>query len=582
MAAPNGRSPHFPMTASPMKVRPSHDRESSLSVGLVALNAKFVHLALAPRCLRNAARAAGFENTWIAEYTVRTPPWKMAAELLARKPEVLGFSVYIWNREETFTLLELLRKQAPEVLLVVGGPEVSFESGPPSPYVDFVIGGEGEEKWIELLHLHGLGISPDEAAVARWRLHGNSAPPLEALPYLPEDMEGLAHKMVYLETSRGCPFTCAFCLSALDDRVRVYPLDTVKDTIVRLLAAGARRIKFLDRTFNLRRERVHDLLGWLMENEDVNAAPDATFHFEMVGDLLDDQTLALLDRAPPGRFQFEIGVQSTHAETQARIARRQRNDRLATAVRRLIAAGRVHLHLDLIWGLPGESLPDIRASFEEVLALRPHELQLGFLKFLPGAPIRDQIEAHGYLYQDRPPYEVIAHQALPAREVLFLKEFEEVFDAFYNSGRFRFTLTRLFQVMAPWEVFSALAGHYARQGLLVPAHGLESRARHLLECAAGWLPEAELKDLLKLDYFFHHKAHRVPDFLRNGSAGETEAVRTRRKADPSVAVAPFHHCITLTEGGALLEPSPNPLWYAFTYSGHSQGYFFRPTLERLP
>jgi anaerobic magnesium-protoporphyrin IX monomethyl ester cyclase len=544
------------------------------SIGLITLNARYVHMALSVRCLRSAARGAGFSGVWLREYTVQTPAWKMAAELLAQRPAVLGFSVYIWNREPTLALIELLRKQAPELRIVVGGPEVSFEPAP-LPYVDEIIAGEGERKWVELLTLLAEGREPDAATRARWAAYGTDLPALEALPFEAEDLVGLKHRLVYLESSRGCPFSCAFCLSALDEAVRFYPDAAVRAASEALVAAGARRIKFLDRTFNLGRARVRALFAWLMRFAGVE------FHFEVVGDLLDEPLLALLETAPRGMFQFEIGIQSAHPETQRRVARHQKQARLFDAVGRLRRAGRVHLHLDLIWGLPGETLAEIRSSFEAVLALRPHQLQLGFLKVLPGAPIRSQVAAHGYVFQDRPPYEVIRSDDLSAGTVLALKRFEEVFDLYYNGGHHRFTLERLFQVRPPWEVFQALADHFLAEGLLVPAHGLDELTRHLLACARPWLPEAELIDLLKLDYCFHHRARRVPAFLKGEPVAEPVVAREKRQGDPRCTVVAFRHRIALHDGGVVLEPSKRPVWYAFGYPERTGGYFFHATLQAL-
>ncbi len=343
-------------------------KNSPFSIGLVTINAKYVHVALSLRYLRNAARAAGFGDVWLREYTLQAPTWKMAAELAGLPAQVLGFSVYIWNRRETFALIERLKKQDPARVIVVGGPEVSFEAGPPTRYIDYVIGGEGERKWVELLEHLREARAPDPATLARWRTHGTDLPDLGESPYVEEDLASLEHRLVYMETSRGCPYTCSFCLSALDEKVRFYPESQVKADIRRLVAAGARRIKFLDRTFNLRRNRVLDFFRFLAGFEGVE------FHFEVVGDLLDETLLAFLETVPPGRFQFEIGVQTADPAVNARVARHQSQDKLFDRIRRLVAADRVHLHADLIWGLPGEGVVEIRRSFEQVLALRPHEL----------------------------------------------------------------------------------------------------------------------------------------------------------------------------------------------------------------
>jgi anaerobic magnesium-protoporphyrin IX monomethyl ester cyclase len=554
----------------------------SSSVGLVTLNANYVHLALSLRYLRNAARAAGFEQVWLREFTIQTPLWKMAADLFALRPAVLGFSVYIWNREQTFELIELVKKQRPETVIVIGGPEVSFESGPPSPYIDYVVSGEGERKWVELLECLARGEQPTAKIQQRWLAYGNDLPALNDLPYREEDYAALEHRLAYLETSRGCPYSCSFCLSALDKQVRFFDDNAVKAQIKTLVERGARRIKFLDRTFNVRKARVLELFRWLTRFEGVE------FHFEVVGDLLDNSVLTLLETAPAGMFQFEVGIQSTNEGVLNRIQRSQKLEKLFGALKRLRAANRVHVHADLIWGLPGESLDMIRQSFERTLALRPHELQLGFLKFLPGAPIRRLIAEEGYVFQDRPPYELISHRGLSAETLVALKRFEEIFDAYYNSGRLRFTLERLLAALGGWHTFERLAAYYQQHELLLQSHSLESRFEHLWRCfraepartglPAAAVPEAELRDLLRLDYFFHHRAHRMPDFLRDPGQDAAAAPGPSRGLDADSRLVTFRHRIALVNGHAELSPSAAPVRYAFTYPRSSQGYFFRPAM----
>ena len=550
------------------------------SIGLVMLNARYAHMAPAPRILRNEARRLGFGQTWLREYTLQTPVWKMAQDLLAQQPALLGFSIYIWNRRETLELIELIKKLSPQTLTVVGGPEVSF--GPrPSPYVDVLIAGEGETKWQDLLSTLSRGQQPTAEQTARWAAYGNDLPPLTDLPYTEEDAPDLAHRLVYLETSRGCPFTCAFCLSALDQRVRFFPEDAVKTHIAWLVAQGARRIKFLDRTFNVRRERTLEFFRWLA------GFADCQFHFEIVGDLLDTPLLDFLAQVPPGQFQFEVGIQTTDPAAQNRIARKQKLDTLLAHMARLRHQDRVNLHADLIWGLPGETLADIQQSFRTVFALRPQELQLGFLKFLPGAPIRAQIQAEGYVFQDQPPYEVIQHRCLSALEVLALKRFEEVFDRFYNSGRFRFTLERLLETLEPWALFDRLSRHWQQAGLDTQAPSLDELYRQMALCFAPDVPAAELTDLLRLDYVYHRRVARLPAFM-SPAATENLPHPPAGTRNGYTFLAPFGHTLALEAPGptapagrARLLPSPGWQWYAVQYPDAEQGYFFRPTLRPL-
>ena len=569
----------------------------SPSIGLVTLNAKYVHLALSLRYLRNAAQAAGFTDVWLREYTLRTPLTAMVEELAALRPTVLGFSVYIWNREATFALIAAVKRRLPSVAVVIGGPEVSFEAGPPIPAVDVVIAGEGERKWVEYLRgwadgwgsgVPGAG-RPDPATRARWLEYGTDLPELAELPYRDEDLVGIEHRLAYLETSRGCPFSCSFCLSALDRQVRFFSEAAVKATVLRLKAAGARRIKFLDRTFNLRKSRVLDFFRFL------SACDGMEFHFEVVGDLLDETLAAFLETVPRGRFQFEIGVQSADAAVNARVERHQSQDKLFATMVRLREADRVHLHADLIWGLPGEPPARIRRSFEAVLALRPHELQLGFLKFLPGAPIRSLIESHAYRFDPRPPYELIAHRELSEEELRALKRFAYAFDRTYNSGHFRFSLERMLGVMDAWPLFEALAGRIEREaGAGRPSPSLEFLCQTLLETGAALaarspecgLTREELRDLVKLDYFCHHRARRIPAFLRGTAVAEPEWVRALRKGSPDTVLVPFDHEIAWDgaepgQGMPRLTPAAKTHWVAISYGRASQGYYFRPGLRHV-
>ena len=413
------------------------------SIGIVTLNAKFIHSSLSLRYLRNAARRAGFENVWIQEFIINQPVWKIAAEILKQAPDVLGLSVYIWNRKQSFELLETLQKQSPNLKIVLGGPEVSFEPELPNDYT--LIAGEGENKWVEYLNFAAKGETPPRETLEQWNTYGNDLPELYP-PYIEEDYPTLKNRYAYIEASRGCPYLCSFCLSALDKKVRYFDDADLRQQIKCLIENGTRKIKFVDRTFNLNPKRMMSLMQWLTQFDGTE------FHFEVVGDLLNDNMMRFLETVPQGMFQFEIGIQTTTEEVQDAIHRKQSNTKLFKTIEALIQQDRVHLHCDLIFGLPGETLDELLGSFTEVLKLKPHELQLGFLKFLPGAPIRDKIESHRYRYLSFPPYELLSHKDLSAGEVRFLKQFTDVFDLFYNSKRFQFSLSRLFQTQAPTSI----------------------------------------------------------------------------------------------------------------------------------
>nr|NIP99172.1 DUF4080 domain-containing protein [Nitrospinaceae bacterium]NIR53365.1 DUF4080 domain-containing protein [Nitrospinaceae bacterium]NIS83769.1 DUF4080 domain-containing protein [Nitrospinaceae bacterium]NIT80568.1 DUF4080 domain-containing protein [Nitrospinaceae bacterium]NIU42889.1 DUF4080 domain-containing protein [Nitrospinaceae bacterium] len=512
-----------------------------------------------------------FPNVWIQEFVIQQPTWKIAAEILKNKPDVLGISVYIWNRAQSFELIERLQKQDPDLSIVVGGPEVSFDGpslGPPT-----VIAGEGEKRWVEFLEYRRRGETPPEDVVQRWARYGEDLPELRA-PYRDEDYPALKHRIAYIETSRGCPYLCSFCLSALDQKVRYFDEAILRDQIERLATSEARCIKFVDRTFNLRPARMQELMRWLTQFE------GSSFHFEVVGDILTPALLDFLDTLPPGLFQFEIGIQSTTPSVQNAIQRKQKQDKLFETIKRLVEQNRIHIHCDLIFGLPGETLEEILRSFEDVLALRPHELQLGFLKFLPGAPIRDKIDSHGYAFQSNPPYELIRHQDLSAGEVIYLKKFTEVFDLFYNSRRFRFTLDHLLRKQSPVALFNHLLEYMESRDLLFLPQSMDRQYQILFE-AFSLGEDPGTVDRLKLDYLYSQRVYHLPSFLRSLAPFEGPFRLRTWKGDRKTPVVPFAHEIRANGTSVELRRSPHPCYYAVVHPERRGGYLHRPDIHRV-
>jgi len=537
------------------------------SIGIVTLNAKFIHSSLSLRYLRNAARRAGFENVWIQEFIINQPVWKIAAEILKQKPDILGLSVYIWNRRQCLELLEHLQKQSPNLKIVLGGPEVSFEPELPDNYT--LIAGEGETKWVEYLNFAAKGESPQRETLERWNTYGNDLPDLHP-PYIEEDYPQLKNRYAYIEASRGCPYLCSFCLSALDKKVRYFDDADIRQQIQRLIQNGTGKIKFVDRTFNLQPKRMMNLMQWLTQFDGTE------FHFEVVGDLISDDMLTFLETVPQGMFQFEIGVQTTTENVQEAIQRKQNNQKLFTIIENLVKQDRVHLHCDLIFGLPGETLEQALESFTQVFLLRPHELQLGFLKFLPGAPINDLIEENEYQYLSSPPYEVISHKSLSAGEVAWLKRFEEVFDMYYNSKRFKFSIERLLNDHTPVEIFKKLINHLDTHFASRDSLSLDTQYRVFLQTFAIDSDPMAL-DLLKLDYLYHQRVYRVPEFLQSRKTGRARTWSGDRKTP----VIPFDHLLELDGFGVHLSPTPSPAFYAIAHPEMKGGYFTRPKIERV-
>jgi hypothetical protein len=409
---------------------------STADIVLTTLNAKYIHASLGLRYL--AANLAELRaRSRIREFVIEERPADIVERLLADSPRIVGFGVYIWNVEATTAVIALLKAIDPTVAIVLGGPEVSHETEGQEivALADFVITGWGEASFLRLCRrlLHG--------ARPATKLIAGEQPPLAriAMPYRWYTDTDIAERLIYVEASRGCPYRCEFCLSALDRSARPFAIDRFLSEMAALHARGARHFKFVDRTFNLDIESGLAILDFFLERID-----DRLFlHFELVPDRLPDPLKAAISRFPPGSLQFEIGVQTFNPEVQARIHRRQDDVRTAGNLRWLREHSQAHLHVDLIAGLPGENLASFGAGFDRLHALGPHEIQVGILKRLRGAPIVRHTGAHAMRYNPSPPYNVLATDVLDFFELQRLSRFARYWDLLGNSGRFLHTLPLL-------------------------------------------------------------------------------------------------------------------------------------------
>ncbi|MGK2906213.1 MAG: DUF4080 domain-containing protein [Desulfuromonadales bacterium] len=409
---------------------------------LTTLHSKFIHNSLALPCI---VAYCGEEcgDLLIREFTVHEPRESILSLLLAEEPDVIAFSVYIWNRRDTLDLVDALAVACPELRIVLGGPEVSFDddvifdrhSG-----LTALIRGEGEEPLRTLLLAWHQRQQP--GAIPRTVLRNGSAlisgpdsSPLADLDRIPSPFQaGLAdleRGFVYYETSRGCPFRCSFCLSARDNRMRSYSMARINSDLLFLMRNKVAKVKLVDRTFNYDASRARDIFRFILEHNQATH-----FHFEIAAHLLDEATLELLDRVPTGTFQFEIGVQSTLESTLDTIGRKVNLARLEENVRHLRKSGRITLHLDLVAGLPGDSYQSFLASIDRVAALAPHHLQIEPVKMLPGSPLRDQAAELRIRHDPNPPYTVLTSQELSFADLQRLQEICRLIDLTYNSGCF--------------------------------------------------------------------------------------------------------------------------------------------------
>jgi len=487
-----------------------------MKIILTTLNAKYIHANLALRYLKAYCRR-DFDVD-IVEYTIKDPVLNIVGDLYVRKPDVVGFSCYIWNIEQTLEVVRLLKKVLPDVVVVLGGPEVSYDTEEwmeREPAVDFIVMGEGEETFHHLLtelsgsrkfhFVFGAAYRKDGRVVVnppRPKLDLNDIPSPHRFP---EDLPDLGKRIVYFETSRGCPFSCQFCLSSIETGVRYFDIERSKADLKYLIDNGAKLIKFVDRTFNIKRDYAMDIFRFLIDHHN-----GCVFQFEITADIMRPEVLDFLAaHAPPGIFRFEIGVQSTNELTNELIRRRQNFAKLARTVTKIRESGKIVQHLDLIAGLPEENYESFRKTFNDVFALRPDELQLGFLKLLRGTGLRRDADKYGYVYMDKPPYEVLASNVLPYGDMIRIKRAEDVLEKYWNARRMDRTVTYLVDRVFPsaFDFFQAFGDYWEARGWNRIGHQLEDLFVRLYEFLAHrGVPQLDVVlGLMKLDYLLNHR-----------------------------------------------------------------------------
>lgn len=484
---------------------------------LTTLNAKYIHTNLALRYLKGAALPEF--NPIIAEYTIKDPAFNIVSDLFQKKPDIVGFSCYIWNIEETIHVIKMLKTVCPNVKILLGGPEVSYDSHHwlrRIEEVDFIVMGEGETSFKQLLHyLHDEISLEDVPGIAyledgKVRIHAQA--PKVDLRELPspfrfeEDLPHLGKRIQYIETSRGCPFSCQFCLSSIEVGVRYFNREKIKEDIRFLMDNGARTIKFVDRTFNISRSYAMEMFQFLIDEH----KPGVVFQFEITADIMRPEVIQFLnDNAPKGLFRFEIGVQSTNDLTNTLVKRRQNFEKLTRTVTMVKEGGKIDQHLDLIAGLPEEDYASFRQTFNDVFAMRPEELQLGFLKLLRGTGLRLEAEKFGYTYVDLSPYEIFSNNVLTFDDIVRIKHAEDVLEKYWNDHRMDHTIeylvTEVFET--PFDFFQNFGTFWETKGWSRIGHQLEDLFRRLLmflETVEG-ANLTIIQSLMQLDYLMEQQ-----------------------------------------------------------------------------
>ncbi|STQ91889.1 radical SAM superfamily enzyme YgiQ (UPF0313 family) [Iodobacter fluviatilis] len=468
---------------------------SAMSIILSTLNARYTHASLGLRyLLANMGDLQG--QTQLAEFVIGTKTTEIVEQLLAKHPKIIGFGVYIWNVEETERVVAMLKRVAPQIKIILGGPEVSYESAEQSivKLADYLITGWGEVTLPQLCKQILQGPQP------LMKTHVGVQPPLNdlALPYSLYTDEDIAHRTLYVEASRGCPFKCEFCLSALDKTAWPFDLDVFLAEMETLYQRGARLFKFVDRTFNLNIKSSLKIMQFFLDK--IAAHPDDPVfaHFEVVPDHLPEALKAGISQFPAGALQFEIGIQSFNPEVQALVSRKQNNEKAADNISWLINHSHAHLHVDLIAGLPGEDMASFGRGFDQLYALRPHEIQFGILKRLRGTPIIRHTEDFGMVYDSFPPYTILANNVIDFATMQRLVRFSRYWDLVANSGRFANTLPVLLG-HSPFDRFMSFSDWLYQNTDATHRIALDRLAK-LVE---QWLQEQGIEDaasLLASDY----------------------------------------------------------------------------------
>ncbi|NCC01105.1 MAG: DUF4080 domain-containing protein [Clostridia bacterium] len=510
-----------------------------MKILLVAVNAKYIHSNLAVYSLK--ANCGKWESqVELMEYSINQYPEDILQSLYKKQADIVCFSCYIWNIQMIEQVAEWLKMVAPGIQIWLGGPEVSFdvkERLEKWSFVDGIMYGEGESTFGDLMAcwnnttdaeaIDGIGHRHSDGTVD---IH----PPrdfvdMSLLNFVytrPEDFE---NKIIYYETSRGCPFQCSYCLSSVEKQVRFRDTELVKEELQQFIDWGIPQVKFVDRTFNCRREHSMEILHYIKEHD----RGKTNFHFEITADLLTEEELVFMAGLRPGLIQLEIGVQSTNPETLKAIRRHVSFEKLSEIVRRIHQSKNIHQHLDLIAGLPFEGLERFKQSFNDVYDLKPEQFQLGFLKVLKGSYMREMAEEYGLIYRPEPPYEVLATNWLSYEDILALKAVEDMVEVYYNSRQFENSLEWLEKYFSSaFDMYEALADYYEKEGLKEISHSRMSRYKIFLDFAGQYLNQENqsvFRQLLTYDLYLRENVKSRPEWAASQDMYKSAYVEFFRK-----------------------------------------------------
>lgn len=488
-----------------------------MKVILAVLNSKYVHSSLALRYLKAFCSEYDIE---IFESTINENILNNSLKLLDKLPNLIGFSCYIWNMEATLKLCSIIKEARPDIRILLGGPEVSYDAEEvlkKHEYIDYIITGEGEVPFKELLEaLNDRQSMLDKIAGLVYktidgRISKAASKVIEDLNIIPFPYsENIPDRIIYYEATRGCPFNCSYCLSSTLKGLRYFRIDRVKEELKFFIDRGVKLVKFVDRTFNANKKAAMEIWRFLIDNN-----KNTLFHFEIAGDLLDEEELNLLKSAPRGMFQFEIGVQTTNPRVLENINRIMDFEKVKNNVVSLMKGGNIHCHLDLIAGLPGENLESFKSSFDMCMEISPHVLQLGFLKVLKGSPIECKKNEYGIRHMSFAPYQVLCTKDITLQEMTMLIKLEEVFETYYNSGLYEITMKYILgQVASEFDFFMDFTYFLIDEGFFIKNYDLKDKFRFLFEYLGKKYDKDIVRDILLHDFVIGTKKSWFPDFLK--------------------------------------------------------------------
>lgn len=485
-----------------------------MKILLTTLNSKFIHSSLAIRYLKGVTREMKKVDVDLKEYTINMHQEDILVDLYKGNYDLIVFSTYIWNFNEITNLTKAIRKVAPNTKILLGGPEVSFQPEnemKKNPNIDYIIYGEGENTFKAFIEaflnnrsfkdLKGL-VYRDSGSIIK----NDERPLIKNLDEIPfpytNNLQDLNHRIIYYESTRGCPFNCSYCLSSTIKGVRYFSLARVKKDMDYFLNREVNQVKFVDRTFNVHKEHYFEIIKYLNQNDN----GITNFHFEITASLLDQEVLDYLKNVRPGLFQLEVGVQTTNIESLTTINRGMNFSRIEETLESIVKLENVHSHLDLIAGLPHEDYKSFLNSFDDVYALNPNKLQLGFLKVLKGSEMKAKEEEYGLVYQDSPPYQIYYNKFISFDEMIILMGIEELLDVYYNSNYFKYSLDYVIKkrFIEPSKFYKAFYNYWCENKLFKTQHSKLKRYRILLDFYNEYFENDEIfNTILKYDYILN-------------------------------------------------------------------------------